>query len=102
MTTIQDYINEIQEAINKDWERNKFTFAPPPLIAVQTGKTYHKIVKNDIDFAGTIHGKSVHCFVDMAGNIYKASGWNAPAKGIRGSIHNEKKPLLGGQFYRCN
>jgi hypothetical protein len=33
--------------------------------------------------------KSAYCFLDYQGNIYKAAGWKAPAKGIRG--HIEKK-----------
>lgn len=34
------------------------------------------------------HGsKSVHAFVDLAtGDLYKAAGWKAPAKGARGNI----------------
>ena len=32
-------------------------------------------------------GRSVHCFIDNAtGDVYKAAGWKAPAKGIRGNI----------------
>jgi hypothetical protein len=33
-------------------------------------------------------GKSVYAFVDYDGNIYKPSGWRAPAKGVRGHIDN--------------
>lgn len=32
-------------------------------------------------------GRSVHCFIDnVTGDVYKAAGWKAPAKGIRGNI----------------
>jgi hypothetical protein len=34
-------------------------------------------------------GRSVHCFVEKStGNILKAAGWKAPAKGARGNIFN--------------
>ena len=30
--------------------------------------------------------RAVYCFLDAEGNIYKAAGWKAPAKGIRGNL----------------
>lgn len=30
--------------------------------------------------------RSVYCFLDAQGNIYKAAGWKAPAKGVRGTL----------------
>lgn len=42
--------------------------------------------------------KSVFCFVDFDGNLYKAECWSKPASGIRGHID---KPILSlGGFYR--
>jgi hypothetical protein len=36
---------------------------------------------------GQRYGRSVHAFVDLAtGDLYKAAGWKAPAKGARGNI----------------
>lgn len=52
---------------------------------------------------------SVYCFIDLSnGDIYKAAGWKAPAKGKRGSIWNDEcdvgidKPcnLYGGGLYK--
>ena len=93
MCTIQEYVNEIQAAETKRWNAEGYKL-PAPVIAYTEGKVYYKVTHTNCGQT------SVHCFVDKAGNIYKASGWNAPAKGIRGSIHAEKKPLLGYQFYR--
>ena len=30
--------------------------------------------------------RSCYCFLDAEGNIYKAAGWDKPAKGVRGTI----------------
>lgn len=34
--------------------------------------------------------KSVYCFIDYQGNILKASGWKAPAKGVRATIETKR------------
>ena len=33
-----------------------------------------------------VTSRSVYCFLDSNGNIFKAAGWKAPAKGIRGTL----------------
>ena len=33
--------------------------------------------------------RSVHCFLDYQGNIYRADGWKKPAKHIRGSVFDD-------------
>ena len=95
MKTVQDYIQEIQEASDKDWAKNGYPMDKKPTYCVSQGKVWSKILEKQ----GWNGGTSVHCFVDKDGNIYKAASWNAPAKGIRGNINNEKKPLLCHQFY---
>lgn len=48
------------------------------------GKKYAKIIRNSVPSGSE---KSVHSFVDLTnGNILKAAGWKAPAKGVRGSV----------------
>ena len=88
---IQAYVNEIEVAIKKDYDEH-YPNLEYPTFEIQSGPKYNKIViKNPY--------ASVHCFVDNFGNIYKAAGWKAPAKGIRGHILAEKKPLRGYEFY---
>jgi len=105
MATIEDYVKDITTASDAYWERMGYTFAPPPTYVIESGQRFYKIVKVDgirpDALAGYKSSRSVHCFVEKAtGNIYKAAGWSAPAKGIRGNINDVEKPLLGGQFYR--
>ena len=48
------------------------------------GRKYGKVV-----FAGTWQ-RSVHSFVDLStGDLLKAAGWNAPAKGVRFNLLQE-------------
>lgn len=52
------------------------------------------------------NGGSAFCFVELeTGDIYKAAGWKAPAKGVRGNIFNDAdvertmSNPYGGGFY---
>ena len=53
-----------------------------PTFTANMGKKYFKIVTDN----GT--QRSVHCFVDLEGNVYKAASWAAPAKGVRYNLYN--------------
>lgn len=44
---------------------------------VQPGRKYHRIAYD------SPNQRFVHAFVDNEGNVYKAAGWKAPAKGAR-------------------
>jgi len=47
---------------------------------VEGGRKFTKIA--------AIHGgqRSVYCFLDADGNVYKAEGWKKPARGIRANL----------------
>jgi len=93
MKTPEDYLLEIKEASDIDWKNNGFVLESPTF-SIKKGDKYIKIVR-------TTYGQpSVHCFLDNEGNIYKAASWNKPAKGIRGNINDDKKPLLGRDYYK--
>lgn len=93
MKTVEDYVQEIKAASDADWQRKGYNMSKTPTFGITRGSKYAKITI-------TTYGQtSVHCFVDSEGNIYKAAGWKVPAKGIRGNINDDKKPLLGYQYY---
>jgi hypothetical protein len=92
---IESYVSEIEQAQRVEWECSKFDMNNVPEFGIEMGKRFARITKT------SWKQKSVHCFVEITtGDIYKAAGWSAPAKGIRGNINNEKKPLLGYDYYR--
>lgn len=100
MKTPEDYVQEVKAASDAEWNRKGFTL-PAPVFTLERGRKYIRVVMsypqpNNVQVMGS---RSVHCFLDYDGNIYKAASWKVPAKGIRGHIDNDRKPLLGWDFY---
>lgn len=57
-------------------------FGPEAKLSLDPGRKYIRVVKSR-----GADDRSVFCFIDAStGAIYKAAGWKAPAKGIRGYI----------------
>ena len=83
---LDEYVVMVQEKIDSYWKAMDFTFSDPPVVTIDYGKKYARIVKND-DLNGS---RSVHTFVNMEnGDILKGS-WNAPVKnGVRGNIFSD-------------
>lgn len=66
---------EFVAALNEKFNSIGYTF-----LIERQGIKYTRIVQ-------TAPGhRSVYCFVDAEGNIYKAAGWKAPAKGVRSTL----------------
>lgn len=98
---VSEFVNALQEwryehdltyhpILCQDSQGNKRPYA---YFAAEPGKKYIKIV--------TWHhnankDRSVYCFLDQKGNIYKAASWKAPAKHIRGSVFDENYSLGKG------
>ena len=93
MKTAEDYVKEVKEASDAQWKRQGYTL-PAPEFGIMRGSKYIRITVT------TFGSTAVHCFLDAEGNIYKSASWKTPAKGIRGNINDDKKPLLGWEFYR--
>lgn len=67
---------------------------------VRPGRKYDKIIVTPNNTTQT----RVYAFVDTDGNVYKANGWAAPAKGIRyTSVASAlvKADPFGGFLYAC-
>ncbi len=66
---------------------------------VKSGRKFDKVITTTKGY-GSGGQESVFCFVDKSnGNLLKAADWSTPAKGERGSIYAEKRPLESGDFY---
>lgn len=79
---LQDFLDFLTEKCNKDRS---------PLLERDTysaviGRKNIKIVVNRY---GNPENRSVYCFLDMDGNIFKAASWKIPAKHKRGSVFDE-------------
>ena len=92
---VKSYMLELVAALNKKTEdqdpriRTEFSFT--------TGKKYFKIgtvYRGEMEkFKGKLG--SIHALVDMTtGNVYKPSGANSPAKGIRFNLLDQKSREL--------
>jgi len=90
---LEKYLDKLKAYHDADYKKN-YDRLEPPTFTTMWGKKFIRVVRVQP------HSKAVHCFVDMEGNIFKAAGWAAPAKGIRGSIFDPKPPLDGREFYR--
>jgi hypothetical protein len=83
-------IQELVAALNAKVGSERFSLDKP-------GQKYTRVVNTS---GGQ---RSVWCFVDAAGNIYKAASWKAPAKGVRSTLATvdmSRVDEYGGWLYR--
>lgn len=94
---LESYIDAIQAASDKNFKENytnTWERGEAPQFKYMPGEKFIRITREDSQ-------KFVFCFVEIStGDIYKAAGWNARAKGARGNIFNEERPLTSGSLYR--
>lgn len=65
---------------------NKFNVVGYVFEVERPGVKYTRIVQKMRYRDGSTAGHGVFCFVDAEGNILKAAGWKAPAKGVRSTL----------------
>jgi len=53
---------------------------------VEPGRKYNRVVQTMLVDGERSGQRSVYCFVDNNGYIYKADSWKKPAKGIRAGL----------------
>ena len=76
---IVKFVERLQSDIDTIHAESEHPF--PTVMSFTKGKVYYKIWREYSE------SKSIYCFVDMYGNIWKASSYKAPAKNfIRGHI----------------
>lgn|SRR4030065_2583453 len=97
---LKTFVDGVQAIVRNNIETN-FPSLPVPVITIEKGKRYIRIVRNERG-----QGRSVHCFIDTTnGDVLKAAGWKAPAKHARGNIFNPDNGLgsvgpYGGNYLR--
>jgi hypothetical protein len=97
-TAIDGYIKQLQEYSDNYYKTdlpNSWELKQYPTYSYEQGKRWVKVIR-------TGPGEhSVFCFIDpVNGDILKAAGWNAPAKGKRSNVLYDKRPLYSGALYR--
>lgn len=84
MARIDEFLDRLHDMYSAHYKTMGYTHSPPPSFSLDYGNKYIRVVTND----GS--QRSVYCFIDAkSGDILKAAGWKAPAKGARGSIWND-------------
>ncbi len=81
------YVTMVQIKMNEYWHRCGFTHDDPPVIEVEYGKKYARVIYRDCNGPS----RSVHTFVNMInGDILKSGSWKAPQpNGVRGNIFED-------------
>jgi hypothetical protein len=86
--TLKQFLDFLNDVMPK---RRGFTVLQSPIyFSAESGRKYIRIVES-------YHGsRSVYCFLDMDGNIYKSATWKAPAKHVRGTVFDANYSLGKG------
>lgn len=90
---VEKFVASVQAMLDAHYAKT-YTNVQSPIISVDWGKRYARIVKTDRDGPS----RSVYCFIDSNGDILKSASWKAPAKGVRGSVLSEN-PLSAVTAY---
>ncbi len=97
LVALDAFIPHLQ-AITTEYYSTKYPTLPIDTIGMEYGKKFARIFK--INNSG---GRSVHCFIDLTtGDVLKAAGWKAPAKGVRGNILARDPSKYGVTVYGAN
>lgn len=98
---VDSFMAGAQQRVNDYYAKN-FGDSPhmvPPKLSIPNPDSgrYLRVVRRDVDHKTgqpIENSGSVHAFIDKTtGNVLKAAGWKAPAKGVRGNIHDEHNGL---------
>jgi hypothetical protein len=85
---VAEYLQVLHENTEASYQKSGFS-QERPIYEARSGSKYTKIV---VRRTGHFQ-ESVHSFVDANGNVYKAAGWRAPAKGVRYRLEQDMELL---------
>ena len=96
---IEQSIETLCETLTKQWSEIHGLNAD--VLSFVKGRKYFKLIKVDQRNSQ----RSVFCFIDKDGAVYKAASWQSPAKGARYAIgHLISNPqqcdMFGGFLYK--
>lgn len=83
---LSDFLGALTKWVN-DYEVTHYSATELTTFTVDPGRKFIKIVANRWG------SRSVYCFLDYQGNIYKSASWKAAAKHIRGTIFQDNFSL---------
>ena len=91
-TDYESYLNDLLEGINakyKSWNTSK-TYKPDGMVLkVKPGRKFDKIIMDNSVWGFVAKKDGVHKGIPYnEGDVFKAAGWRAPAKHVRGSIYD--------------
>lgn len=89
------FVSKLQALYDADYTKN-YPVLKSPRIGIDLGGVKYLRITVTQQYAGPNGSisdgqRSVYCFIDLRnGDILKAAGWKAPAKGARGNIFNDE------------
>lgn len=95
MERIAEFVEFSNQRMREHWERNKYTFAPPPVHQIQMGTDWCKVYRVEgvqqciYAFIRMTDGQNRTLGTMKAGDIHKPASWKAPAKHARGNLLRE-------------
>lgn len=96
---VQSFVQGAQGIVNKYYATN-FADSPhmvPPRLEIDNpdAPRYLRVVSVNRTSQGDVPmSRSAHAFIDRTtGDVLKPAGWKAPAKGVRGNIHDGRNGL---------
>lgn len=102
---LDNWMVKAQSLVNADWEKNKYTYAMPPLLQSRIGGRFVIVTAHDRANDGTVaeNGRAF-AFIDITGgpilgldhtvgSVLKPASFRQPAKIARGNIFDEKNGM---------
>jgi len=70
---IQNSVEKLCDVLSQQWAEQYPNSWTSTALTYDVGRKYFKLIQD----------RSVFCFIDKDGNVYKPASWKAPAKGVR-------------------